>query len=114
MPRANIYFKGPENYAEDRIVVFVQARPESKPAYDGYTATDEVQFPLLMAELCEQPGLKKKFVQLFYMRYQIVCASQTKPPHPMKRLPDPTYSQLKKVLKASSNIVDEMCDAIRA
>jgi hypothetical protein len=113
MPRANIYFKGPKNYAKDRIVVFVQVRPESEPEYDGYTATDEVQFPLLIAELCEQPALKKKFLHLFHMRYQIVCASQPTI-HPMKRLPEPTYNKLKKVLKSSSNIVDEMCDAIRA
>jgi hypothetical protein len=42
---SNFCFIGPENYEDERIVVFVHVACAQIPAYDGYTATDEVQFP---------------------------------------------------------------------
>ena len=114
---SNFCFIGPENFQDERIVVFIHVGPETKQQYDGHTATDEVQFPLLMAEFAKSaslPALQKKFVNLMAIRYHILCASlQTHPDvHPIKRLPVPTYSGLRKLLKQSSDIFDEMCTAI--
>ena len=110
-------FIGPENCEDERIVVFVHVGPETERPYDGYTATDEVQFPLLMAEFSRSaslPALQEKFMNLVGIRYHILCASlQTHPDvHPIKRLPVPTYLGLRKLLKQSSDIFDQMCTAI--
>jgi hypothetical protein len=92
-------FIGPENFEDERIVAFVHVACAQIPAYDGYTATDEVQFPLLMAEQSASlPTLQKKFMHLMNIRYHIFCASLLTHPdvHPIKRLPEPTYKKLYK------------------
>ena len=112
---SNFCFIGPENYEDERIVVFVHVACAQVPAYDGFTATDEVQltqFPLLMAEKSASlPTLQKKFMHLMAIRYHILCASNYDV-HPMKRLPMPTYTKLRKILQRSSDIFDKMCTAI--
>ena len=109
---SNFCFIGPENLEDERIVVFVHVACAQVPAYDGFTAADEVQFPCLMAEKSASlPTLQKKFMHLMAIRYHILCASNYDV-HPMKRLPMPTYTKLRKILKRSSDIFDEMCTAI--
>jgi hypothetical protein len=109
---SNFCFIGPENLEDERIVVFVHVACAQVPVYDGFTATDEVQFPLLMAEKSASlPTLQKKFMHLMAIRYHILCASNYDV-HPMKRLPMPTYTKLRKILQRSSDIFDEMCTAI--
>ena len=109
---SNFCFIGPENLDDERIVVFVHVACAQVPAYDGFTATDEVQFPLLMAEMsASMPALQKKFMHLMAIRYHIFCASHYDV-HPIKRLPIPTYTNLRKILQRSSDIFDKMCTAI--
>ena len=83
---------GPENCEDERNVVITQVGLETERQYDGYIATDEVQFPLLKLEFANSaslPALQKKFMNLMAIRYHILCASlQTHPDvHPIKRLP---------------------------
>ncbi len=85
---SNFCFKGPENFEDERIVVFIHVGPET----ERHTATDEVQFPLLMTEFAKSaslPALQKKIMNVMAIRYHILCASlQTHPDvHPIKRLP---------------------------
>jgi hypothetical protein len=95
--------------------LYVHVGPVTEPANDGYTATDEVQFPLLMAEKSASlPALQNKFMQLMAVRYHVVGASRLTHPdvHYTKRLPMPTCTKLRNFLKQSSDIFDDMCTAI--
>ena len=69
---SNFCFIGSENLEDERIVVFVHVACAQVPAYDGFTAADEVQFPLLMAEKSASlPTLQKQFMHLMNIRYII-------------------------------------------
>ena len=78
-----------------------QVHPANVASYDGYSACDEIQFPLHMAIRANTPELRQKFVDLLLVRFHICGYTD---PHALERLPRPVYDTIRKLLKQSSKI----------
>jgi hypothetical protein len=100
---------GPENRGEDRFVVFVTVHPANVASYDGYSAVEEIQFPLHMAMRANTSELKQKFVDLLLVRFRICKHAD---PLALQRLPSPLYTKILKLLKESTSIVSKLSRAI--
>jgi hypothetical protein len=101
---------GPEIRGEDRFIVFISLHPPNVASYDGFSAVDEVQFPLFMAIRANTSELKQKFVEIFFVRFHI-CKNAD--PHILLRLPKPLYSKVRKLLKDSIALASELSRAIK-
>jgi hypothetical protein len=84
------------------MIVFVHVRPATQPVYDGYTAWDEVQFPLHCAQLANSytAQLRDKFVHMFLARYHMMCAARSDAKL-IERFPKPDYATIVSFLTKS-------------